>query len=103
MVRSETVKFCDSPLFNPNVSFESNLSFPHFNFSDFPSPFGNASAERIPEEETYNKVHYYAYNITLPIIFSFGVIANILNIIIFSKSRFRHSLDEVEKSATAGK
>ena len=46
---------------------------------------------------------YYCYDIILPIIFVFGVIGNVLNIIIFSKSRFRHSLDEVEKSATAGK
>lgn len=54
------------------------------------------------EEEVYRQIHYVSNFIVLPIIFILGIIGNIVNIIIFTRSRFRHALDEIEKSAATG-
>lgn len=54
------------------------------------------------DELVYLNVKYYSYGVLLPIIFLFGVVGNILNIVIFTRSRYRHTLDDIEKSATAG-
>ena len=100
---SETMKFCEAASLLRNVSLLTNFSFLNLNSTgDFPFGLSNHTSESVPEKEVYESVQHYAYDVTLPIIFTFGIIGNILNIIIFSKSRFRHSLDEVEKSATTG-
>ncbi len=88
-----------------NSSWRGNLS-DYGNISvimDYDSLLGDYNTSAIAEESLYYSIKHYSYNILLPIIFIFGVLGNILNIVIFSKNRFRHSLDEVEKSATAGK
>ncbi len=45
---------------------------------------------------------YCTYDVALPVVFLLGVIGNILNIMIFTKGRFRHTLDEIEKCAATG-
>ena len=105
---SETVQYCDPPSFDPNdnITFGDDFPFPipfPFNVSENDSHPLLDNFTTVPGEKLYQDIMYYCYDIILPIIFVFGVIGNVLNIIIFSKSRFRHSLDEVEKSATAGK
>ena len=105
---SETVQYCDPPSFDPNdnITFGDDFPFPipfPFNISENHSHPLLDNFTTVPGEKLYQDIMYYCYDIILPIIFVFGVIGNVLNIIIFSKSRFRHSLDEVEKSATAGK
>ena len=107
---SETVQYCVPPSFdsNANITFGDDFPFPIpflFNVSENHSHplLDNFTTDTVPGEKLYRDIMYYCYDIILPIIFVFGVIGNVLNIIIFSKSRFRHSLDEVEKSATAGK
>lgn len=47
-------------------------------------------------------VQYGIYDVVMPVIFLLGIIGNILNIMVFLKGRFRHTLDEVEKCAAAG-
>ncbi len=94
--------FCDPLYTGPNSSLPLLDNFTH-NISDddfFLPPLENATV--IPEEHVYHDARRYGYGIVLPAVFIFGVVGNVLNIIIFSKSRFRHSLDEVEKSATTG-
>ena len=101
---SETVHYCGPTFVDPNANITSDFPFP-FNVSgniSFP-PFENFTIHTVPEAKLYKNIAYYCNDIILPIIFIFGVIGNVLNIFIFSKSRFRNSLDEVEKSATAGK
>ena len=82
------------------VPFEHD-SFNHSNFSmEFEFPPVGRSISR--EEVYFHQIRHYCYNIVLPIIFAVGIIGNILNIIVLSKSRFRHALDEIEKSAVTG-
>ena len=54
------------------------------------------------EERVYDGVKFCSYTILLPIIFLFGLVGNTLNIIVFTRSRYRHTLDDIEKSANAG-
>ena len=54
------------------------------------------------EERIHDVVRFYSYNVVLPIIFLFGIAGNSMNIIIFTRGRFRHALDEIEKSAATG-
>ena len=54
------------------------------------------------EQRVYSVVYYYATYVILPIIFIFGIVGNTINIIIFTRSRFRRALDEIEKSAATG-
>lgn len=60
------------------------------------------SAESVAEMLMYENIRYCSYNIVLPIICLFGLVGNILNIVVFTRSRYRHTLDDIEKSATAG-
>ena len=50
----------------------------------------------------FEAVHHYIYGVTLPIIFSFGVFGNIMNLVIFTRRRLRSRMSEVEKAATTG-
>jgi len=54
------------------------------------------------EEIYFQSLKFYSYTVLLPLIFMFGVVGNVLNIIIFTRSRYRHTLDDIEKSANAG-
>lgn len=53
-------------------------------------------------QSVLERLNYCTYDIALPVIFLLGIIGNILNIMIFVKGRFRHTLDEIERCAATG-
>ena len=70
---------------------------------------GSANFTLLPADQnrTYHQtvieaLKYGTYDIALPIVFVLGIVANILNIMIFVKGRFRHTLDEIERCAATG-
>lgn len=63
--------------------------------------FLHTAVNKTWEENLYANIKF-SCDILLPIIFLFGVVGNVLNIVTFSRSRYRHTLDDIEKSATAG-
>lgn len=50
--------------------------------------------------EILKALHYYLYRIIIPIVCSFGILGNILNVIIFTKKKNTGMLDEVEYCTT---
>ena len=62
----------------------------------------NITVDNHTSRAVYEALKHSCYGIVLPIILSFGVVGNILNIIVFTRGRFRHTLDEIEKSAATG-
>lgn len=54
------------------------------------------------DDSVYVSVRYYSYQFVLPAICLIGALGNILNIYIFSRGRFCHALDQIERSATTG-
>lgn len=84
-----------------NASLAQSQMFLLSNFSE-----GNITNETYAnvthERQVYYTIKHICFGIILPIILSFGVIGNILNIIVFTRGRFRHTLDEIERSAATG-
>lgn len=54
------------------------------------------------EQILYHQISYVSRHFLLPVIFGCGIIGNTLNIFIFTRRKFRHTLDDIEKSATTG-
>ena len=67
-----------------------------------PLPVAVHSLNVSKEELIYEAVENICYGIILPIILFFGVVGNILNIVVFTRGRFRHTLDDIERSAATG-
>ena len=52
--------------------------------------------------DAYDNIKTICYSILLPIILLIGCIGNSLNVVVFTRGRFRHTLDEIERSAATG-
>ena len=55
-----------------------------------------------PEKVTYETMRYVTNEIILPVIFAFGIVGNIFNLIVLTRKRFRGRMNLMEKSATLG-
>ena len=54
------------------------------------------------EDLVLDVIRPYIYGVILPIVFSFGIFGNIMNLVIFTRRRIRSRMSEVEKAATTG-
>lgn len=50
----------------------------------------------------YWNVKTICYSILLPVILLVGCVGNSLNVVVFTRGRFRHTLDEIERSGATG-
>lgn len=71
------------------------------NETEFPSNFDNFSiSDAMNMEITIQNLQYYLYDIILPVICAFGIVGNILNIIVFLQKRKQKVMDDMEYSTT---
>ena len=52
--------------------------------------------------DAYDNFKTICYSILLPIILLIGCVGNSLNVVVFTRGRFKHTLDEIERSAATG-
>ena len=55
-----------------------------------------------PEQQAYKTVKFLTEDICSPVIFAFGIIGNILNLVVLTRKRLRGRLNIMEKSAIYG-
>lgn len=62
----------------------------------------DTNSSSVSEEQKWvlQALHYYCYNIIIPVVCSLGVLGNILNVAIFTKKKNTGLLDEVEYCTT---
>ena len=53
-------------------------------------------------DETLSLLSRYVYDILIPAVLSFGVLGNVMNLVVFTRRRLRSGMDEIERSATSG-
>ena len=72
----------------------------HMNGTSVSSVIDNATSDAgtLPSDPLV-QLQFHAYSIALPIVLLLGFIGNGLNIMVLTRSRFRHSLDESEQCA----
>ena len=61
--------------------------------------FHNRSHESIPH---HRHLQYYVYHVAVPIICGFGIVGNILNLVVLLQRQLHRSMDYMEKSAHMG-
>ena len=59
-------------------------------------------SEKAVTSDAYANIKTICYSILLPIILLIGCVGNSLNVVVFTRGRFRHTLDEIERSAATG-
>ena len=62
----------------------------------------NKSLEVPPSQATYNFIKAYIYGVGLPIVCAFGILGNILNLVVLTRKQLQKSMDRMEKSAHLG-
>lgn len=57
---------------------------------------------KVITSSAYWNIKTICYSILLPIILLVGCVGNSLNVVVFTRGRFRHTLDEIERAAATG-
>lgn len=65
-------------------------------------PIDNATAHASAGERAYLFVHRYVYGMALPAICAFGILGNVLNLVVLTRKQLQKSMDRMEKSAHLG-
>ena len=69
------------------------------NWTMLMNSFHNRSHESIPH---HRHLQYYIYHVAVPIICAFGIVGNILNLVVLLQRQLHRSMDYMEKSAHMG-
>ncbi len=78
--------------FLPNGTLYGNMTDGH-----------NISPDIEHAEWMFKTIQYSLYHVGLPIVCSFGIIGNILNLLILTRKQLKRTMDHMEKSVHLGK